>query len=280
MRNLLVAVVCLLLVSCSGQEERREILIENAAGESIYLQIEKPLYAAGKMAIIQHGLASNMGHPVVQTVKQAFRDKGYWVITFDSRNSLGKSSGDTENVRLETFEEDLQAVIDWAARQDFYKEPFALAGHSLGGASVLQYAAENPLKVEIAVPVAPVVSGQKWEDACMLYMSDFCRNWKGQGSYRYQNSVIPYQVLEEAKSYDAFQLAERIHAAVLLVTPEDDHIIPCRDIKALYAVLHEPKYLAVIPRGGHNFETEQSRKDLYNSVVKFLSDKTAAAKSR
>ncbi|MFR1031633.1 MAG: hypothetical protein ACLSE6_03540 [Alphaproteobacteria bacterium] len=36
----------------------------------------------------QHGLASNMEHPAVQTAKQAFLDKGYLFINFDSRHSL------------------------------------------------------------------------------------------------------------------------------------------------------------------------------------------------
>ena len=272
MRKFYSAILILVLAACSSQPPQ-EAQIENSQHEPIYLQISGQQTAEkNKLAIIQHGLASDMTHPAVRAAKQAFIDNGYLVITFDSRYSLGKSGGWVANVRLSTFVDDLQTVIDWAKKQNFYHEPLALAGHSLGGASVLQYAAEHPAQVGILVPITPVVSGQKWEDACMTYMPDFCRKWKKDGVYRYQNEDISYQTVEKAKSFDALKLAPKIAADVLLISAQNDTIIIPKDINELYAALPESdkKRLAKIPNSGHNFEDARNQQDLTEAVNNFL----------
>lgn len=174
MKKLYISLFLLLLASCSENNRPQEIWIKNADNESIYLQLsENKDTDSPHLAIIQHGLASNMEHPAVQTAKQAFLDKGYLVITFDSRHSLGKSDGKVINVRLATFENDLETVINWAKKQKFYREPLTLAGHSLGGASVLQYAARHPSGINRIIPITPVVSGNRWEKSCMTQHARF-----------------------------------------------------------------------------------------------------------
>lgn len=276
MRKFYSAILILVLAACSSQPPQ-EAQIENSKHEPIYLQISGQQTAEkDKLAIIQHGLASNMAHPAVQAAKQAFINNGYLVITFDSRYSLGKSGGGVANVRLSTFVDDLQTVIDWAKKQNFYAEPLALAGHSLGGASVLQYAAAHPEQVGLLVPITPVVSGQKWENSCMANMTDFCTDWKNNRFYNYESVVIPYQVVEEAKTYDALQLAGSITADTLLITAAHDMVITPEDVKELYNVMPGQKRLAVVPNSGHNFETLQNQKDLYKFIVDFLQANEAA----
>ena len=269
MKKFCMIVFLLLAAACT--DEPREIRISNAQGEPIYLQVDGLTFWGGKkLAVIQHGLASDMTHPVVREAKKAFLDRGYVVVTFDSRYSLGKSGGNVSKARLATFEEDLQTVIGWAKEQSFYREPFALAGHSLGGASVLVYAARNPAQVERLIPIAPVVSGQKWEETCMTNMHDFCKEWKKNGFYDYQSEKISYQVVEEAKTYDAVKLAEKIKAEVLLVAAEDDNVVAEADVRELYEALPAKKSLAVISGSGHNFESMKNQEDLYNFVAGFL----------
>ena len=271
MKKLYISLFLLLLASCSENNRPQEIWIKNTDNESIYLQLSGNKDTdSPHLAIIQHGLASNMEHPAVQTAKQAFLDKGYLVITFDSRHSLGKSDGKVINVRLETFENDLETVINWAKKQKFYREPLTLAGHSLGGASVLQYAAGHPSGIDRIIPITPVVSGNRWEKSCMTNMTDFCQNWKQNGVYNYQTEIIPYAVVEDAKAYDALQLTNNIKARTLLITVKDDNIIAPHDVKELYDAFAAPKSFGSVSDGGHNFATEQSRRELYDLIIGFL----------
>ena len=75
---------------------------------------------------------------------------------------IGVNSGSLEKARLSTYFEDLNTVIDWAQKQDFFVEPFGLAGHSLGGAAVLKYAEHHSQRVNHLVLIAPVLSGKVW----------------------------------------------------------------------------------------------------------------------
>ncbi len=260
------------LASCVKNTYPQEFWITNQQNEKIFLKIEGDnCQSPDKLVIIQHGLASNMEHPVVQTAKKAFLDKGYTVVTFDGRYSLGKSSGEVLNVRLSTFEDDLQTVVNWLKTQKSYSQPYVLVGHSLGGAAVISYAAHHPDQVQLIIPVTPVVSGEKWEKSCMKYMHDFCKKWKMDGFYNYQETQIPYQVVEESKTYDALQLAKKIKAKVFLIAAQEDTIIPVQDIENLNDALQTKKYLTIIPQSGHNFDSKQNQDDLYEAIIKILS---------
>ena len=271
MKKLFIALCLFVLASCAGHEAPREFRIFNSAGEAIYVQADG-LENAGnkKLAFVQHGLASNLEHPAVQTAKKAFLDNGYVVITFDSRYALGNSDGKVIDGRLATFEDDLETVTQWAGQQEFYSKPFALAGHSLGGGAVLQYAAQHPDAAEAVVAITPVVSGGRWEKSCMDFMPDFCREWKQRGFYDYQGEVIPYAVVDEAKSFDAVAAARDIRAKVLLITAKDDQVIAPHDVKDIYPALKGQKSLGVVSEGGHNFATAESRRELYDFISRFL----------
>ena len=270
MKKICMLLMMLLLTGCMHRSSHMVFWIKNSRGEPLYLQVAGAEDTGNrKLAIIQHGLASNMEHPAVQTAKKAFLDNGYVVVTFDARYSLGKSGNDVSKVRLQTFEEDLKMVVDWAGKQKFYHEPFALAGHSLGGASVLVYAAGHPEQAGILIPITPVVSGQRWEDFCLSRLS-FCRDWKKDGFYTYEDEQISYQTVETAKSYDALRLGDKLKAKVLLIAAEKDNVVNPGDVADLYEALQTSKRLAVVPESGHNFESLQNQLDLYQAVVDFV----------
>jgi pimeloyl-ACP methyl ester carboxylesterase len=275
MKKLCAVLILFFVFACTKAEQSQDFFIKNAQNETLYVHIDGAENASHhRLAFLQHGLASNMEHIAIQTTKRALLDNGYVVVTFDSRYSLGQSDGEVENVRLSTFVDDLTTVIDWAKQQKFYSEPFAIGGHSLGGASVIEYASLHPQQVNVLLPIAPVVSGQYWEDSCMKYMPDFCKHWKETGFYEYKTAdktaVIPYQLVEDTKSYNALDLAPRIQAKTLLIVAGNDTVINPQNLQELFEVLPSQKKEAIIPESGHNFEHEQNQKDLYQAVFDFV----------
>lgn len=270
----------LLLWSCSQPQTTKETTITTPQNETLSVMAEGLDNADNhKLAFIQHGLASDQQHQAVQAAKKAFLTNGYVVVTFDSRHSLGKSSRDVENARISTFAEDLNNVTAWAAKQDFYSEPFALAGHSLGGASVWSYAVQNPQKVNIFIGISPVVSGDLWELSCFKNMPEFCQKWKSDGAYTYQTpdgkdkALISYQTLEDAKSFNALDDAESLKARPLLIAADDDKVIPLPDVRKLYDRLRLPKYMAIITDSGHNFVSGKNQDDLTKAISSFLKNR-------
>ena len=276
MKKLCAFIFFFFIIACTPFRQTQHLWIQNSQNENIYIKIDGlENVSSHKLAIIQHGLASNMSHPAVQTAKKAFLDNHYVVISFDSRYSLGEGDNNVEKVRLATFNEDLETVVNWAKNQSFYDEPFALAGHSLGGASVIQFSAKHPELVNVLVPITPVISGRLWEKSCMQNMTPFCKQWKQNGIYNYtdaqnhKTAIIPYAVIPSCNAYNAYTLAPKIPAKTLLIAAENDIIINLPDMQKLSQKL-QSGHLAIIPSGDHNFSNEQNQADLYQSVSAIL----------
>lgn len=276
MKNFFALIFIFFISACINLSQSRFVWIQNDQDESIHIKVDG-LNNAGydKMVIIQHGLASNMEHVAVQSAKKAFLDNGFVVVTFDGRYSLGKGNNDVEKVKLATFEEDLQSVINWVQTQPFYSEPFALVGHSLGGASIIQFGADHPDLTDILIPITPVISGQLWEKSCMINMADFCKKWKQNGSYEYtdpknqKKGLIPYSVIASCNNYNADKLAEKIKTKTLLIGAQNDIVINPSDIQALSKKIKNSKAV-IIKSANHNFSSEQNQSDLYQAIDAFL----------
>lgn len=87
-------------------------------------------------------------------LEECFSKFGYNVINFDATNSINESDSSSEGITISGHCEDLEDVITWAKTQDFYTEPFALAGQSLGAISVVRFAGEHSNMVNLLMPVA------------------------------------------------------------------------------------------------------------------------------
>lgn len=276
MKKIAFVFCCLLSVACTDLKQADTVWINNQQNEKLYVRVDGAENAPyHRLAIVQHGLASNMQHPAVLAAKKAFLDNHYVVISFDGRYSLGESDNRVELVRLKTFDEDLQTVTKWAKSQPFYSEPFALSGHSLGGASILRFGAQHPEMVNFLVPITPVVSGKLWEKSCMENLTDFCKHWQQSGSYEYidpqnhKTAVIPYAVVVSSFDYDANLIAPKISAETLLIGAKNDIIIATDSVSNLSSKIKHAN-VATVAGSGHNFENKANQSDLYRVIYDFL----------
>lgn len=269
MNKFCVVILIFILTSCSFFYNEQSVVIKNNQEQPIHVKIHNK--NGNKLAFVLHGLASDMNHQAVQTAKHALLNNGYVVITFDARYSLGKSHGDVSNVSLYTFLEDLKTVINWTKKQPFYREPFAIAGHSLGGATAILYAHNND-NIKFLIPIAPVISGQQWETSCMKNMPDFCEQWKEKGYYEYKlnekSANISYSVIESTKSYNALNLIDNITAPTLLITAEKDRVIEEKDVQKLADKMKAK--IVKITQSSHNFTNKQNQTELYQAIFDFI----------
>ena len=107
-----------------------------------------------KLVFLEHGLSSRKEYPHMQVLEDVFSEFGYNVINIDATNSINASESSDEGITTTGHYEDLVDVIEWAKTQTFYKEPFALAGQSLGAISVVRYAGSYTDKVNLLIPCA------------------------------------------------------------------------------------------------------------------------------
>ncbi len=275
-KKLYTIVFSFFIAACVDFGQTQTLWVKNIQGENIYVEVDGLKNAKHhKLAIIEHGLASNIHHAAVQSAKKAFLNNDYVVITFDARYSLGKGNNEVEKVRLSTFVEDMETVANWAKTQAFYSEPFAVSGHSLGGASVIEFAYKYPKQVNLLLPITPLISGRLWEKSCMENMTDFCRHWKQNGVYKYtdeqnhKTAIIPYYVVISCNDYDAYTLVKNIEAQTLLIAAENDIVINPNDVQQLSKKIMTAKTVT-IKSSDHNFSNKKNQNDLYQAINSFL----------
>lgn len=140
---------------------RKKIFIKNRKGLKVAIDLTLNS-GRGRLVFLEHGLSSRKEYPHMKVMEETFAENGYNVINFDATNSLNESESSSEGLTFSSHYEDLVDVIEWAKTQEFYSEPFALAGQSLGGASCLNYACEHPEKIDLLiVACCPFIDGKK-----------------------------------------------------------------------------------------------------------------------
>lgn len=255
-----------------------QTFIHNAENQKLSVLVEG-LENQGnhKLVFIQPGLSSYKEYHTVRIAAEAFLKKGYVVVTFDSRYSFGQSDGDIEFATLSAAIEDLETVIDWAKAQDFYCEPFALSGHSLGGGSVLFYAEENPDDVNLLVPISAMVGGKYYLRSYMLNRPEFFEKWQTEGKRFCRKSndksvegFVSFDFVTDLQNYDMVFEAGKIKAQTLLITGDEDLSSTLYNNQHLLAKIEGAPELVVLEHCGHTFESEQNQEDLSKIIEIWL----------
>lgn len=209
------------------------------------------------LAFVMHGLGGFKEQPHIRAVIGAFQDNGFDVVSFDAANTIGESGGRYEDATVANYFSDLEDVITWAATQPWYREPFALAGHSLGGLCTALYAEQYPERVQLLAPLSTVVSGALSFEA---HRPGELQHWKETG-WREEESRskpgvmkrLPWSHMEDRLRYDLLPDVKKLTMPVLLLVGSKDDGTPLEHQQTFHDVLPGPKQLHVIEGAPHTF---------------------------
>lgn len=230
--------------------------------------------SSDKLAFVMHGLGGNKEQPHIRAMVEAFLENGYKVVSFDAVHTFGESEGGKyEDATVTNYLADLEDVIDWASSQPWYKEPFVVCGHSLGGISVALYAEDHPNKIKALAPISTVVSGklsaavktddlEKWEKEGVLVSMSF--DGKREKRLKWSHMV-------DRLRYDLIPKASELTMPVLLVVGEQDSSTPLEHQRVLFNALEGPKEIHVIDGAQHSFYEIGEQKELKRIVKAWAS---------
>lgn len=249
--------------------ETKQIKIENRKKQHMAVVVEEVKQATG-LAFVMHGLGGHKGQKQIRAVAETFLKHGYTVVTFDTTNTFGESDGSLELATTTNYIEDLEDVINWAKGEVWYKEPFVLVGHSLGGISTILYAEKNPEKVCALAPMSAVVSGKLSIES----RPERARLWKEQGFEEKQSTSrpwlkakIPWSHMEDRCLYDVLPQASKLTMPVLITVGSKDLITPLEHQRMLLEALLGRKEIHVIEGAEHTLTEEahiQELKDTFD----------------
>ncbi len=230
----------------------KKIFIKNKNGQKISVLIEEPKNKAKGLAFVLHGLGGYKEQKHIEAYAQSFLKKNFTVIRFDARNSFGESDGNYARGTITSFYKDLLEVIKWSKKQTWYREPFWLAGHSLGAITVALYAQNHPKKVKGVAPTSTVISG-RLSITTPKYKN--LKEMKRRGWIQEKRGVkLDYKHIEDRFKYDLLKNTHKLKMPVLLITGDKDEGTPPKHQRILYNKLPGEKELHIIKDAPHTFK--------------------------
>jgi len=185
--------------------------------------------------VVLHGGGDNRGATV--GAADHFVARGFDVVAYDSR-AHGELEGDACTYGFYE-KQDLRRVLDRASTA-----PIVLIGISMGAGIALQAAAEDRR-------VAAVVALSSFSDlrTAAIERAPFFAS-KG-------NLAEAFKLAEDAGKFRVDDVspvaaAPRIQAPALIIHGDHDEETPHAHSQRIFAALHEPKRLILVPNAGHN----------------------------
>ena len=254
-----------------------KIFIKNRKGDKIAVLLEKSADQK-ELVFLMHGLGGFKEQEQLDAFSEAFQEKGFSVVRFDTTNTLGESDGDYENATTTNYFEDLEDVISWSKSQKWYQEPFWLAGHSLGGMCTALYAEKYPEKVKAIAPTSAVVSYELFRQA---NSEEHLRNWE-ETDWRIEQSrskpgvvkKLRWDFVEDLEKYDLIPNVKNLTMPVLLLVGELDTLTPSSDQGILYENLPGPKELHIIKGAEHTFREKEHLDEIKQIFLEWIEQVT------
>ncbi len=247
-------------------------MIQNRKNQNICVLVEEAKDNIG-IAFVMHGSGGYKEQPHIRAMVKTFLENNYTVISFDTTHAFGKSYGKYEDSTTTNYYEDLEDVINWAKQQKWYKEPFVLAGHSLGGICISLYAQKFPNKVKALFPMSTVVS-TKLRDLS----DEELKNWKEKGIRQWisrsgKPKKLKWGFMEDREKYDVLKEINNLKMPVLLIVGEKDDVTPPYDQETFYNKLLGKKELHIVKDAPHTFREQphlEELKTILNNWIKEL----------
>lgn len=255
-----------------------KITLQNRKDQKIVGVLEKPVGEIEGTCVIQHGYSGFKEQDHVQVMKDAFLESGFITFNFDTTNSFNESDGEFIDATLGLHYEDLEDVVKWTQKQEWFKKPLALVGHSMGGYAVARYAEEYPNEIDLLVPVAPVVSGELSFEAHDRFEPGDLAEWKEKGVKETTSSSRPgvvkkmtWESMEERLNHDLLPNADKLTIPTLLMVGSEDQSCPPDHVKKFFDLIPgENKRYELVEGAPHTYKTKEDLDRVKNLISDWL----------
>ncbi len=247
----------------------KEIFIKNRQGlkMAVRLNIDEQ---RTKLVFLEHGLGARKEYPHMAVLEEVFAKNGFNVVNLDATNSLNASDSSTEGITFTSHYHDLEDVITWVKSQNFYTEPFALAGQSLGAASCINYAGNYPQKVDwLLFAACPFIDGNELleKDEMMKHIEKYGfleKVSRSTGKTLRINKIFN----EDVKSYNLTKQIKNITATTYVVQGLCDEKYIIENNKQIYDMLNCEKQIYLLPNVPHDLANTQETKEIFENALK------------
>src|SRR3989344_495718 len=242
--------------------------IENRKVLNISVVVDEAEMQRG-LVFVMHGLGGFKEQDHIRVIAEAFSEKDFTIVRFDTTNSLGESEGAYDRATVTNYYEDLEDVIQWAAGRTWYREHFVLAGHSIGALCAGLFAQQHPEKILALAPISPVVDGNLSLEAYQGRDSGRPNLWKETGWSEEKNlsrpgvmTRLPWSHMEDRLKYSLFHEVKKLTMPVLVIVGATDSTTPVDHVKIFFDALPGRREFHIIKSAPHTFRNNNQLRDM------------------
>lgn len=214
--------------------------IKNRHDMNMAVTVEQPEKSRG-LIFITHGFLS-AGHRISPTaIAEVSLANQLTSVRFDTTHSCGESDGQPENATITSYKEDLNTLVDWAKKQDWFRSKYFLAGSSLGGIASLEHAHNHPEEVLGLGLLAPVISGDFSMQAAAKRPINKMPDWQRTGFETRDCPTsptgkihVPWSHMEDRFQYNALAYAPEMQAPLMIIVGSHDESCPADQQQQLF----------------------------------------------
>jgi alpha-beta hydrolase superfamily lysophospholipase len=245
-----------------------KIFIKNRKGLKMAILVEEAENQKG-LVFLMHGFLSFKEHPLITETVKVFKQNNFTTVSFDTTNSLGESEGNMEDGTTTGYLNDLEDLINWSKEQKWYNDKFFLVGHSMGGYCVADYAIRNT-NVKSIILFSSKVLGDSPNKAEL-------EDLKAKGFVEWESHSTPgvfkrkgYKYFEDEINHNLLNIAEKIKCPVLIMSGDEDEVIPIEQQKMLFDKIKSKKEIHIFKNSDHNLKGRENSEELYNIINNWI----------
>lgn len=232
----------------------KKITFENTNGESLVARLDLPVDGSMRAcALFAHCFTCSKNLKAVGHISNALTDRGIGVLRFDF-TGLGESGGEFENTNFSSNVDDLIAAAQFLKTN--YQAPDILIGHSLGGAAVLQAAAQ----LEDVAAVATI--GAPFDPAHVKHLLEDSIEeieQKGRASVNLagRSFTIKKQFLDDLDSVRVEQTIRSLRRPLIVFHSPVDQTVSIENAAKIYEAAKHPKSFVSLDQADHLLTNEE-----------------------
>lgn len=234
--------------------EFQKITFENASGQKLGARLDVPVDGQPvAYALFAHCFTCTKNLKAVGNISRALTRAGIAVLRFDF-TGLGESEGDFADTNFSSNVADLVEAAQFLKAN--YQAPKILIGHSLGGAAVLQAAAQIPSSVAVATLAAP---GEPSHVARLLGSKKEAIEAQGQAEVTLagRTFTIKKQFLDDLEESHMQKTIQNLRRALIIFHSPVDNIVGIENASQIFQAAKHPKSFVSLDRADHLLSNEQ-----------------------
>ena len=232
----------------------KKITFDNNNGETLVARLDMPV--DGEMeacALFAHCFTCSKNLKAVGHISNALTEQGIGVLRFDF-TGLGESGGEFENTNFSSNVDDLVAAAEFL--KENYQAPDILIGHSLGGAAVLQAAAQLDYVSAIATigaPFDPAHVKHLLEDS----IEEIERTGIASVRLAGRSFTIKKQFLDDLDQVRVEQTIRSLKQALIVFHSPIDNTVGIENAAKIYESAKHPKSFVSLDKADHLLSDEE-----------------------